>query len=151
MEQHARGELFGIDAKLLFNLFHERQRIVRIKDGKGAHMAHGSCVHSQEPHGKRMERADIWLCRGTSPIHILSQARGATAHFLGRFIGKRYGKDIVGRYTLRDEVCHAVREHARLAGSRPREHQKRAVGCSHRFALFFIESLQKCLWSHAHG
>ena len=68
----------------------------------------------------------------------------ALLHLVRRLVGEGHRHDRRRRHVLHlDEICDAVRYHARLAGARARENEKRAVGAQHGSALGRIEFVEK--------
>ena len=66
---------------------------------------------------------------------IAGEPLDAAGHLVGRLIRKRQGEYLVAGHSLRQEPCHAMRDHARLAASRPGQYQQRPLEMRHRFAL----------------
>ena len=56
-----------------------------------------------------------------------------------------------GRHALFDQMRHAIRDHARLARARAREHEQGPFGREHSFALALVQPGEKlrCVWGIA--
>jgi hypothetical protein len=73
------------------------------------------------------------------------------AHLTGGFVGERDRHDVARRNLANlDEIGHAVRQHARLAGTRAGQHQHRAVGRFHGLALLRVQVGEQ-VHSHLRG
>jgi hypothetical protein len=81
-------------------------------------------VDAKELGARRVKGADPKVSREV----VSEKLREARAHLPRGFVRERHREDAIGRDArLRDEVRHAVRDHAGLAASRPSEHEKRAA------------------------
>ena len=63
----------------------------------------------------------------------------ALAHLLGRLVRKGHRKDGCGIDSLGNKPGDAGRKHTRLAGSRPRKDEHRAIGMGGRAELLGIQ------------
>ena len=93
---------------------------------------------AEDADAERMERAQGKLRPGSARHH----AADALAHLVGGLVGEGDGQDVLGRHSLVQHVRDPRREHAGLAGARPRQHQHRPMQGQHRLALLRVEFRQ---------
>ncbi len=90
--------------------------------GKSAQHAHAHRVNGAYPHARN-------IANGVEPF----------LHFVRRLVGKGDRKHVFGIDAFfRNKIGNTRSQNARLAASRPRQHQNRALGVEHGFQLFFI-------------
>ena len=137
--ERARGPALVVDVLGLQHLLQQADLVVGVEDGEVRPQAHELGVAAQDFRADRMERAE--------PRHAFAglprDAGDAVLHLAGRLVGEGDREDFVrAREPEREDVRDARRQHARLAGARPREHQHRPLGGLHRGALFGVEALE---------
>ncbi len=130
-ELAGRGEvLLGQDP------LHQLLLVVRVIDHEPAVQPDGLPVPPQHPGTKRVEGPGLDVLAG-----VTGQGRDPLAELARGPVGERHGQDPARLHGLdADQVRDAVRDHARLAGTRPGQDQDRAVGRRHGAALFRVEA-----------
>ena len=73
--------------------------------------------------------------------HLLptEQIRHAPHHFLRRLVRERQQKNAIRRNPLLQQIRHPIRQRARLARTRPGDHERRPRLGAHRRELLFIQ------------
>ena len=119
------------------DLLDQAQLIVGVEDGEIRFEARQFRMTAQHPRADRME--------GAQPLHPLDHAADEQAdallHLARRLVGEGDGEDLsrIGAARI-EEVGKPGRQHARLAGAGPGEHQHRTVGGQHRLALLGVQA-----------
>ena len=144
--QHgARRELLDVEPHALHDLLHQALLIVLIKNREGSRQALAADlknldVAAQDAHAERVKGRDQGLRKRRVPQQLIH----ALGHLPGGLVGKSDRQDRIGRdIFLLDEPDNAVRNHARLARSRPRQDEQRPLGGFDRSALFGIEMIKE--------
>ena len=81
-------------------------------------------------------------CDGRNPC-AQQKVRHAIAHLFRGFVRERDGKNGLGGHAVGDQIGHAKRDRARLAGSRAGQDQHRAFDGFHGQPLFGIQFVEK--------
>ena len=111
-------------------------RVVVIVDGEVGAIPHKLRVLAQHAHAHGVEGAGPHAARAVG-----QQGLQALAHLGGGLVGERDGQDLPRLHALVcDHVRDAVREHARLAGARSREHQQRPTRALRGLALRRVQA-----------
>ncbi len=135
-EQKARRAVALVDPFGLGDLLHQAELIVGVENGEVGLQPHRFGVTPQQPRRDRMEGAEPQsLGRGGDhPLQTL-------AHFERRLVGEGDGDDLAGKGPAsREDMGKPGRQHPRLAGAGPGQHQDGAVDRQHRGALRRVEA-----------
>ena len=103
-----------------------RKLVVVVVNGKIPRQAGRSRFAPQKARAERMKRGKPRLRGRDSSAQ--QEIRKAIAHLFRGFVGERDGEDGFGGHSLGDQICHAIRDRAGLAGARASEDQHRAFG-----------------------
>ena len=94
----------------------------------------------QDGNAEAVEGTDI------ARVVIPGQPMDALAHFGCGFVGERHTQDVAGQDArFIDQIREPVRERARLARARARDHADEALCCRDRFPLCVIQLFQYIL------
>ena len=127
-----------VDVQVGHDRLHQTARVVVIVDREVGPIAHELAILAQDAHAHGVEGADPHAARA-----VREQGPQALAHLGGSLVGERNGQDLPGPHALvGDHVGDAVREDARLARARAREHEQGAARALHGLALGGVEALQ---------
>ena len=131
-------ELLLVDVEVGHDGLDQAARVVVIVDGEVGSVAHELRVLAQHAHAHGVEGADPHAARTVG-----QQGVQALAHLRGGLVGEGDGQDLPGAHALvGDHVRDAVREHARLARARAREHEQRPARALGRLPLGGVEGRQ---------
>ncbi len=132
---HVDRKLLLLDRQRLHDVAHQAARVVIVEDRELPVVAQKVGVLAEHAHAHGVERADPHAARAAR-----EQGLQALAHLGGGLVGEGDGEHLPRAHAeVGDHVRYAVGEHARLAGPRAREHQKRALGREDRLLLRGVE------------
>ncbi len=143
----ARRPAVLVEAFRLDHLLDEANLIVGVEDGETRLQADELGMAAQDLDADGVERAEPW--------HGLDcpadEGRDALLHLARGLVGKCDGEDLMAlRASHRQNVGDAGREHARLAGAGPCQHEDRAVEGDDGLALLLVEPMEVG-WRARHG
>jgi hypothetical protein len=124
-------------------VFEDAGHVVAVQDAELGFEAQHRAVLAHHAHAQGVEGADQHLFRAAA-----DQPLGALAHLGGGLVGEGDGGDALRVHPGLDQPRDLVRDHPRLARTRPGQHQAGAVHEVHRFLLGKIETGGR---RHAHG
>ncbi len=133
--QVSRPEHFSRDLNLPQGSAGHAFLIAPVINGELLGISQLPAMPSQHAHAQRVKGRDLRLFRQPPP----QQRRGALLHFARRLLGERDRQDARRPNAAANQFRDSVRHHARLAASRPRQHQQRPLQRHHRFALRWVE------------
>lgn len=103
-------------------VFQDACHISAVHDAELGFQPHYAAILSQHAHTQGVEGANQHIVGG-----FANQTFGALTHFGGGFVGKGDGGNALGLKPRLDEAANLVRDDARLARARTRQHQTRTV------------------------
>jgi len=142
-----QGELLGVDVKVVHDRLDETLRVVVIVDGEVGRVADELGILAEHADAHGVEGADPHAARTTR-----QEMTEALAHLGGSLVREGDGQDLPRAHALvGTHARDAVREHARLAGTRAREHEERSRGTQDRLPLRGVEAIHVDRWHAACG
>ena len=113
--------------------------VLGIEDLEGLRQPGLAPVHPQQPVCDAVEGADPQRSRRQAELRL-----DAAAHLAGRLVGERHREDAVRRDVLDlHQPRDPMREHARLAAARAREHERRRERRGDGLALRVVERIEE--------
>ena len=135
----ARRPALGVEVLGLHDLLAEAHLVIGVEDRERGLEADELGMLAQDLRRDRVERAEP----AQAFARLAEQGEGALAHFAGRLVGEGHRQGLRGPGEPgRHDMGKTRRQYPRLAGARARQHQQRAIGLQHGFALLGVEPLQ---------
>ena len=129
-----------IEAELLDECLYQTLRVAVVVYREVGLIAQLACLRPQYPREYAVESSHIDIAclvaahYGVYPL----------LHLVCRLVRKGQRQDVPWFHATHHQICHLIREHARLARTRTGNHQRRPVAIFHGRALAVIESIEEC-------
>ncbi len=137
-QNFARNPAGLVQVERLQHLAQQARLIFGVENLEGLRQTRLAPVLAQQPMRQPVEGPDP-----ERPARDSEQSLDTPAHFRGRLVGERDGKDAVGRCALDlDQPCNPMHQHPSFAATRSRENQRRAERRGHRLPLRVIQPVE---------
>ncbi len=138
MDQHPRRPTLVVDALDFQNLLQQPDLVIGIEDGEARFQTDQFGMAAQDADAERVKRAEPQAF-----MRRADQRRYPVAHFPRRLVGEGNAQKLIRlRLSAMDDVRQPCGQHPGLAGSRPGQHQQRAVKRLHGFPLRLVQPVE---------
>ena len=135
----ARGPALGVEVLGLDDLLAQAHLVVGVEDREGRLEADQFGMPPQDLRRDRVEGAEP----AQALARLAEQGERPLAHLPRRLVGEGHRQRLRRvSQPRRHDMRQPSRQHPRLAGACARQHQQRAFGVQHGFALFGVQPLQ---------
>ena len=142
---HLRGEALNVDVLCLEDHLDEALRVLRVVDRERRGQARRLVLVAQQAHARRVEGR-----HPHAPRVVPHEGTRPFAHLGGCLVRERDREDLPRPRPARgQQVGDAVRENARLAGTRARQDQQRRSRVSDSLALAVVQAAREGIGIHA--
>ena len=140
-EDIARGEGLVAAFETRHCKFDGGDLVVVVEDRKVVRQACGCGFAAKQARAERMERGKPRAVGRNSGAK--KEVCNARPHFLSCLISEGDGEDVFRGDAFRNEICHAERDGAGLAGASAGKNEERSIGCFSCKALFRIQLFEE--------